>query len=415
MATKEKTENQKITATAARRKTSKTRFPLMAWNTEIPGALKLLKRVRACGLTMAGFGDATALENCHKAGLTMIVQDPLIFNNDWLTFDPAPVRSAIRRRVRELMKRPGLGGYYLMDEPGANRFAGLGRMVELIREVDPDHWVYINLLPNCASPEQLGASSYADYLELFVKHCRPQALSYDNYFLTRENPADYEYFWRNLQEVSVCARKHSIPFWNIVSSVGSYSYRVPTDADLRLQAFASLAYGAGGIAYFTYFAPPHGNYRLSPVDQFNNETPTWYHLQNVNLQIQALAPTLLPLQWRRVYHMNAVPRGCPGPDKAGFVERAPFISLNSADFKVTDDMPNGPLVIADFEASDKTPYVLMVNPDLESSAFVRLKLRRGLKVAAIVSGYTGTETPFADHQAFLAPGQGALLRLAPAS
>jgi len=369
----------------------------MAWNTEAPSDLKLLKRARACGLTMAGIGDASGLANCHKAGLTLIVQDPVFYKHDWLTFDPKPVRAAVHKRVRQLMRKPGLGGYFVMDEPGAALFPGLGRMAELIREADPNHWIYINLFPNCALPEQLGTSSYAEYLESFVKLCHPRALSYDNYFLTREDPKEHDLFWSNLQEVTLCARRHAIPFWNIVSSVGSYSYRVPTDADLKLQAFGSLAYGAGGIAYFTYFAPAHGNYRLSPVDQFNNETPTWYHLQNLNLQIQNLASTLLSLTWRRAYHLGAVPSGCPGKDAAGFVQNS----------------PNGPLVVGDFEAADGTPHILMVNPDLARSIFVCLELRPGLKVAGIVSAYTGEETPFYDHQAFLAPGQGALLRLAP--
>lgn len=391
-------------------------FPLMGWNTETPGDLKLLQRVRDCGLTIAGIGDAGGLENCSKAGVTLIVQDPVFSHDwsaathDWRSFDPAPVRDAVHKRVRELMHHPGLAGYYLMDEPGAALFPGLGRMADLIREVDPDHWIYINLLPNCASPQQLGTPSYAEYLEAFVKECNPQALSYDNYFLTRDNPSEHDLFWRNLLETGSCARRHGIPFWNIVSSVGSYSYRVPTDADLRLQAFGSLAYGAGGIAYFTYFAPPHGNYRLSPVDQFNNETPTWYHLQNVNLQIQTLAPTLLKLHWRRVYHLGAVPQGCPGPDPDGVVQKAPFIPLNG-DYQVDEKATDTPLVVAEFEAADKTPYVMLVNPNLAQSVFLRLRLREGLKVASIVSAYTGSETPFYDHQAFLSPGQGALLRL----
>jgi hypothetical protein len=384
-------------------KAAKRQFPLMAWNTETPSDLKLLKRARDCGLTLAGIGDTAGLANCHKAGLTLIVQDPVFSHDwsavtrDWRTFDPAPVRSAVQKRIRQLLHKPGLGGYYLMDEPGAALFPGLSRMADLIREIDPNHWIYINLLPNYASPEQLGTATYADYLESFVKHCQPQALSYDNYFLTRENPADHALFWSNLQEVTVCAHRHAIPFWNIVNSVGSYSFRVPTDADLKLQAFGSLAYGAGGIAYFTYFAPAHGNYRLSPVDQFNHETPTWYHLQNLNLQIQNLAPTLLALNWRRAYHLGPVPPGCCGTDDSGFVQNSPM----------------GPLVVGDFELADKTPYILMVNPDLAQSIFVRLELRKDLEVAAILSAYTGIETPFHDHQAFLAPGQGALLRLKP--
>lgn len=379
----------------------KPRFPLMGWNTETPADLKLLKRARACGLTVAGIGAAEGLANCHRAGLTLIVQDPVYSHDwsaatrDWRTFDPGPVRNAVHKRIRQLMRKPGLEGYYLMDEPGAALFPGLGRMAELIREIDPAHWIYINLLPNYASPEQLGTATYAEYLESFVRNCRPQALSYDNYFLTRDNPAEHDLFWSNLQAVAGCAQRHGIPFWNIVNSVGSYSYRVPTDADLKLQAFGSLAYGAGGISYFTYFAPPHGNYRLSPVDQFNQETPTWYHLQNLNLQIQNLAPALLELKWQRAYHLGPVPQDCRGPSESDYVQAS----------------PNGPLVAGDFEMPDQTPYLLMVNPDLHQSIFVRLELRPDLKVAAIRSAYTGTDTPFYDHQAFLAPGQGALLRL----
>ncbi len=38
------------------------------------------------------------------------------------------------------------------------------------------------------------------------------------------------------------------------------------------------------------------NYRLGPIDQFGHKTPTWDWLRNVNLQIHALAPTLITLR-----------------------------------------------------------------------------------------------------------------------
>ena len=48
-----------------------------------------------------------------------------------------------------------------------------------------------------------------------------------------------------------------------------------------------------------------GNYRMAPVDQFGNATQTWDHLQNVNLQIAKLAPTL------RLNSMKSIISECP--------------------------------------------------------------------------------------------------------
>ena len=70
---------------------------------------------------------------------------------------------------------------------------------------------------------------------------------------------------------------------------------LPFAADLRFQAYSTLAYAGRGLCCFIYFAPPVGGCRNAPVDQFGNETPTWHHLQNVNLRFQKLGPTLLQL------------------------------------------------------------------------------------------------------------------------
>src|SRR6478672_1925525 len=99
-------------------------------------------------------------------------------------------------------------------------------------------------------------------------------------------------YWTNLEAVRNAALKHDLIFWNIVLSVAHFNYREASAADLRFEAYTSLAYGARGLSYFTYFCPSVGNYRLAPVDQFNHETPTWSALQSVNLQVQKLAPTL---------------------------------------------------------------------------------------------------------------------------
>ena len=68
--------------------------------------------------------------------------------------------------------------------------------------------------------------------------------------------------------------------------------------------------GAGWLISPTL--PRRGNYRLAPIDQFGNPTQTWYFMQNVNLQIQKLAPTLLQLASDDVYHIGKAPSGARG-------------------------------------------------------------------------------------------------------
>ena len=80
-------------------------------------------------------------------------------------------------------------------------------------------------------------------------------------------------YWTNLEAVRNAAVKHNLAFWNIVLSVAHFSYREASAADLRFEAYTSLAYGARGIAYFTYFAPPVGGIGTPPLTSSDMRHP----------------------------------------------------------------------------------------------------------------------------------------------
>ena len=80
-----------------------------------------------------------------------------------------------------------------------------------------------------------------------------------------------------------------------------------------------------------------GNFRGSAIDGFGNETQTWKWLQNVNLQVERLGPTLLKLTSDRVYHFGSVPPGCTGPDAQSLVKDI-----------------GGPMLVGDFTHKDGT-------------------------------------------------------------
>lgn len=366
----------------------------MAWDAP-PNDLAVLQRMRECGITVAGFVPPAGLDNCQKAGLKAIVADARVSGYDWQSVDAEVARQRVTELIGEVRNHPAVYGYQLRDEPTAAFFPGLATVASIVKEQHPGAWPYINLFPNYATPGQLGAPDYDAYLERFVEVCRPPVISYDHYALLHDGTLRDGYF-ANLESVRRVSGKRDLPFWNIVLAAAHFDYREVSAADLRFQIYTSLAYGARGIAYFKYFAPKVGNYRAAPVDQFGHETPTWAAMQNVNLQVTQLAPTLLKLKSDRVYHFGPVPTGCVGRDESSLVKAI-----------------DGPMLVGDFTHADGSRYVLVVNKDFGASVPCQPQFRQPPSKLELVSPYTGQLVPFTGEQIWLAPGQGSLLKLTP--
>jgi len=367
-------------------------FPLMAWNWA-PSDAATFQKMRECGLTVAGFVTPRELDLCHAAGLKAIVSDARVSNYDWRNVDEAAARKNVASLVAEVGRHPAVYGFYLRDEPGADLFPGLAKVSALVRELAPGKWPYINLFPNYANAQQLGTATYDEHVEKFIATCQPVQLSYDHYALMDDGSLRRGY-WQNLETVRAAGQRHGLPFWNIVLTVAHFNYREPTAADLRFQVFSTLAYGGRGIAYFTYFAPQVGNYRAAPIDQFGNATPTWHHLQNVNLQVGKLAPTLVQLNSDEVYHFGTVPEGCRAPSEKSLVKVA-----------------NAEFMCGDFAHADGSRYVLVMNKSFVKSHYCAPQFRTAPKRVRMVSPYTGQLTEFAGEQQWLAAGQGVLLKV----
>lgn len=370
-------------------------FPIMPWNW-VPNDPVVLQRIRDCGFTVAGFVPPAALDNCEQAGLKAIVSDARTSGYDWANVDAAAARARVQSLVAEVGEHPAVYGYYLRDEPSAAWFPGLNTVASAVRDLSPGKWPYINLFPDYASTGQLGASNYTEYLARFIATCQPRILSYDNYSLM-EDGSVRDSFWSNLEAVRAASRRHGLEFWNIVLSVAHFHYAEPTAAGLRLQAYSTLACGGRGLSYFTYFAPTVGNYRQSPVDQFGNETASWQLMQNVNLQVRMLAPTLLQLANDAAYHLGTVPPGGHGP------------STNS----LVSSIEGGNALVGDFTHRDGSRYVMIVNKHLTRSRVCLPQYRAAPKAVKQVSPYTGKLQNHDGENVWLAPGQGVLLKLEP--
>ena len=368
-------------------------FAVLPWGWT-PGDAEVLTGIRECGFNLAGFVNPEHLDLVAEAGLKALVSDSGCHADDAAcALSATEIASRVQAAVGKVAAHPACFGYYLRDEPGAPAYPGLARWVAAFAVAAPGALPYINLFPTYASPQQLGAATYAAYLESYITTVKPPFLSYDHYALMAGGSLRDGYF-QNLEAVRTAALRHNLPFWNCVLANAHFDYAEPSDAGFRFQLYTTLAYGGRGISYFTYVAPNVGNYRLAAVDQFGHPTATWEMLRNVNLQLHRLGPTYITLKSVNVFHHPEVPPGSSGLASSRFLSQ----------------VSGGNLLVGEFEGAAGQPYVLVVNKDLQRSTPYDVVCKPAGAVQW-VNTYTGTHDPWGGEHKWLAPGQGMLLSL----
>ena len=302
--------------------------------------------------------------------------------------------------VKDFHNHPALWGYFITDEPSADLFADLGKICAEFKRLDPDHPAYINLFPNYADTDQLGTETYDEHLARYISETAPPLVSYDHYCLMDDDTRQKGYY-ANLTDVRRHSLEAGLDFWQIILSSALHNLRDPNEADMRWQVWTSLAYGAKGISYFTYWSVPADNFRAALIDHFGERTHQYTQVQLINRELQNVTPTLLT--------MNSLGVVCgPGVDGAHTDPYTPqFIS----------ELPEDPLVVGEFEIPDHKGALVVVNDDLKRSKHTMLKVADGIETVRIFnrySGQPGQNVAIEDGRKiwfYLAPGDGVLLLL----
>ena len=291
-------------AAAAADKKESRRIPVLAWvgppsNEATP---ERYRELAECGFTdnFSGFPNldamAAALDVAQGAGIRAFISVPELVS------DP----EGVARRFRS---HPALGGYHLRDEPSAADFPALADQTRRIQSVDREHGCYINLFPNYATPDQLGAPTYGDYVDRFLSQVPVPYFFFVFFTVIGDHlrPNWYE----NLEIISQKARSAGKPFWAFVLAVAHGPYPIATVPQMRVQAFSDLAYGAQCIQYFTYWTPDDKswNFHQAPIEKDGKRTPVYDRVRQVNEEIRALSPVFLDATVESVGHTGEVPKG----------------------------------------------------------------------------------------------------------
>lgn len=337
------------------------RFPVGFWNyVQLPQQFPSdVKDWADCGMTVAMSPEfdpqrdnvntmRAILDAAREHNIKVILWDKraYIWKQD---MDEKTYRNNFSKAVKDFGDHPALLGFFVGDEPDRNNFQSLCKMHRIQKEIAPDLIPFCNLLPWYPGVEhRVGYINWKEYLDTYVELAKPDILSYDCYSQMLPEKEGWERYFTNLREFQEASTRHNIPFWTTLLCAGHFYYRCPTEDDLRWQLNTAIAHGAKGILwFFFYMRYPHQNYRLSPIDEHNQRTETFYWLSRVNKTFLRWHSGLIQnLTLKKVFHTKESWGNIPLLDGSGLVYKASSTQ---------------PLIVSEFVDPQGRPYISVVN------------------------------------------------------
>ncbi len=272
-------------------------------------------------------------------------------------------------------------GYFLYDEPKIDDLVSFTQTWEVVSKMIPaDKLTWINFIP-----DHYGGDTYENadrYLNTFKPTVIASALYPYQADINKdlENMSVYYSCLENMRKLSI---KYKVPFWLFAQSAswknkkGKISRRMPNEAEIRLQIYSSLAYGAKGIWYYNYVIPHHHRSIVQAIlDEEDKPTQIYYVIKAINREILCLAPTLMKIRAKEIMHIN-----------------------NQSDYKkycqsdrIKPDINGNDLLIGYYADEKGNNYMMIVNKEL-NEAFNNIVLKKGkdIKTIHMISKKTGRE------------------------
>ncbi len=308
-----------------------------------------------------------AAEYADKYGMYLTVADTR-FGQNLLNMDDGAIASLIE----EYRNVPGVGGYYIWDEPAPTAdLSPYARVYAAMKQTDPDAYAHLNFLPMYAY--QGGEEAYRKHVSSWLDATQAKGvpqdyIMYDYYPYTGFGEGmDRENFFSHLDAMRRIGLDYGVKTATYLQSNGSDSKRCPSPSEIRYQAMASLAYGYKQLSYFTWFLPTNRSETFHDAIVSDKGVPnavTYDAVSKLNREIHNLGATLAKLDSVEVY-LNGPLYGGQLPVPDDFV----FQSMDDVSYTVSlmKDKITG------------RNYVMLVNNDftdpMETSVFFGSGLR----------------------------------------
>ena len=340
-----------------------------------------LQQVVACGfnLCMENMSDShleQLLDSLDGTGLKVIANNNAFRisagDSDW--------RKGIKECVNKFKHHPNLWGWNFGDEPRWDKLGELGVRYKYLRELDPRRFVSLNFVGQLAPDFTGPCKTLEAYVDTVQKYFDLDIWSSDFYPIMIRNGnfiVDYKGYYTDLEVFSQKSKETGKPMWTYLESMeytsNHHSRPAATVPYLTFEAFSSLAYGAQGIVYWTYYQRPSNaveTYLSALVNLDGQKTPAWYAAQKVNLQIRALTDVFL----------GAKKIECKHTGNIGLADVRPFIS----DFGPLSRLSNEEKGVLVSHLQNKgRNYLVIVNHDVQKKQKVSMRFKDGKRVRQI--------------------------------
>lgn len=281
----------------------------------------------------------------------------------------------------ELPNDEHVWGYFIRDEPSASDFPALRKRVEELRAARPGKLGYINLFPSYCDLERLGTPTYEEHVRQFLEVVQPDVLCMDHYPMMRPELDSRDQYLADLDVMRRCALERAIPWWNYFNAMPFGPHKDPTEAQLRWQAFSSVAYGAKGVLYFCYWTPQGKEFERGGaiITAEGKKTRHYGQAQRINAVLKAWGPTLMKLKSESAKSIFG------GGTSAGTLNGTPIRGLSE-----------GRYVMGVLRHEDGRRAVVLVNHDTDYTQWPTVHFDVPDAEVIEVDPVSGAEAPLAD-------------------
>lgn len=317
-----------------------------------------------------------AAKYADKYGMHLTVADTR-FGRNLLTMSD----EAIASLVGEYRNVPGVGGYYIWDEPAPTEdLTTFARVYADMKRADPDAYAHLNFLPLMAYG---GEEAYRNHIISWLEATEAAGVEqdyimYDFYPYTGfASEMDRDNFFSHLNAMRKIGLEYGVKTATYLQSNGSVNKRSPSPAEIRYQAMTSLAYGYKQLSYFTWFLPTNRGETFHDAIVDDNGVPnpkTYAAVSTLNREIHNLGRTLARLDSMEVY-LNGRTYG----NQAVLPDNFVFQSMDDVSYTVS--------LMKDKETGRN--YVMLVNNDYNAAMQANVFLNYGIRSLQRVSPEDG--------------------------
>lgn len=299
---------------------------------------------------------AKALDYADKYNLKMWVNDPFI-----RSITAAQKNTILQNIVPYKNKNAYLGNIF-RDEPDGTQMDAMFDLDQEMKRVAPNAVPYFNLLPDYATPTQLGFSTWPEYLDHYINTYDPKYISYDYYPLTFSSDPNMSYdFSNSLSIISGKAKLAKIPLWTSIQTQRSSTQSAFTAGEIKYQTYMNLAFGAKSLTYWSYAV---GIEHLTTDSAIiaNDGTKSYLYdiVKTVNSNVKAMGKVLLTLDTKGVMIHN------PGHSAQSYelASYAPISSLSGDSYLVScleNSKGNKKIMVVNFSPSSSSNASITFN------------------------------------------------------